>query len=338
VSEFDFEVRLCARLETAGYPGEGAATEPAPIVARQLGGGVHDPGTRVVDAVLVHQGPEFEERAAITAETIPGLAIRADVPTGRAIPRREAFADLEVSPERQRAVIERAARIGFFERERRDDREVVRQVAAYPDWHAGLTAIENKPDLGRPGDLDRQLRFDVALASFDRVVLATGSHVTRAHLNRIPDPVGVWRFRAGEIEVVREPAALPAESPAVEIVGEHPGRTDVVPVTAGEKARARRRVAERAYGKGFRTYEFPACARFEAVERDGAGGLPYCGFHGRLVDPASTCGPGCPSHDPAPAPEVDPEAARDRNAPWEAAPEGLARRQSGLDRFGSENE
>jgi hypothetical protein len=286
-----------------------------------------------MDVVLVEPGPAFEERVAITPETIPRLAIEADVPVGRAVSRREAFADLDVSPERQRAVIERAAEIGFFERERRDGRELVRQAAPYPDWYAGLTAIENKPDLSHPGDLDRQLRFDVALSLFDRVVLATGSHVTRAHLNRLPDPVGVWRLRDGEIEVIREPEGLTHGSPAVEIVGERPGRTDVVPVTAAAKTRARRRIAERAYGKGFRTHAFPACARIEPADRDGAGGLPRCEFHARFVDPASECGPDCPGHDPAPAPEIDLAAARDRNAAWEADPEGKARRQSGLDRF-----
>ncbi|MFB6296718.1 MAG: DUF5787 family protein [Halobacteriales archaeon] len=332
MSEFDFEVRLCARLESRGYPGRGAESA-GPIVARQLGGAVHDPGARVVDIVLVDPGPEFEERTAITSDAVPDLAIEADVPVGRAVPRREAFVDLPVSPERQRAVVERAADVGFFERERRDGTEVVRQAAPYPDWYAGLTAIENKPDLAEPGDLDRQLRFDVALALFDRVVLATRTYVTRAHLNRIPDLVGVWRVREGEIEVVRSAETLEAGGPGTEIVEEQPGRTDIVTITASEKSRVRRRIAERAYGKGFRTYTFPACARIGAAEHHGAGGLPHCSYHGRLVDPASDCGPDCPGHDSAPAPDVDLAAARDRNTPWEADPEGRARRQSGLDHF-----
>jgi hypothetical protein len=334
VSEFDFEVRLAARLETGGSPDR--RNHEGPIVARQLGGGVHDPGSRVVDVALVEPGPEFDQRTAITPETIPDLAIEADVPVGQAVPRRNAFADLDIPPERQRAVVERAAEIGFVERERRDGRELVRGVAAYPDWYGSLIAIENKPDLEEPGDLDRQLRFDVALSLFDRVVLATGSYVTRGHLNRLPDPVGVWRFREGEIEVVREAEPLDAGAPGFEIVEEGPGRTDVAPVAPAEKARARRRIAERAYGKGFRTYAFPECGRIEVAERGGAGGLPYCEFHGRLVDPATECGRGCPGYHHAPAPEVDLAAARARNAPWEADPEGRARRQSGLGRFGND--
>lgn len=331
VSEFDFEVRLAARLETGGFPN--SRTEEDFIVARQLGGGVHDPGSRVVDLVLVEPGPEFDERAAITPERIPALAIEADVQVGHATPRRQAFSEIDVSPERQRAVVERAAEIGFLERERRDGRELVRGVATYPDWYDGLVAIENKPDLTNPGDLERQLRFDVALSLFDRVVLATGSYVTRGHLSRFPDPVGVWRFREGAIDVVREAEPLDPGAEGFEIGEEWAGRTDVDSVAPAEKARSRRRIAERAYAKGFRTYTFPACVRIEAAERCGAGGLPYCEFHGRFVDPAAECGHDCPGFDPGPTPDVDLAKARAQNGPWEANPDGRASRQSCLDRF-----
>ncbi|MFB6229439.1 MAG: DUF5787 family protein [Halobacteriales archaeon] len=332
MSEFDFEMRLCACLETNGHP-QGAISGGGPIVARQIGGGVHDLGSRVIDTVLVAPAPGFAKRAAITPETIPDPAIEAAIPTGRAISRREAFADFDVSPERQRAVIERAAGIGFLERERRDGHEYVRQSAPYPDWYGDLIAVENKPDLAKPGDLDRQLRFDVALSLFDRVVLATASHVTRGHLNRIPEDVGVWRFREGSIEVVREATPLSTDAPGTEISAERAGRTGIAPVSAAAKARRRRRIAERAYGKGFRTDGFPACEHVEATRRHGAGGLPYCTFYDRLVDPGSECGPDCPGHAPAEPPAVDLAALRAENSPWTADPEGRARTQSGLDQF-----
>jgi hypothetical protein len=333
VSEFDFEMRLCARLESAGVPVDAAFGGTEPIVARQIGGGVDDPGARVIDTVLVAPAPGFPKRAAITPETIPDAAIEAAIPTGRAVSRREAFADLDVSPERQRVVVERAADIGFVERERRGGREYVRQSAPYPDWYGDLVAIENKPDLAKPGDLDRQLRFDVALSVFDRAILATASHVTRGHLNRIPDDVGVWRFREGSIEVVREATPLPADGPGTEIIAERAGRTRIEPVSSEAKARRRRRIAERAYGKGFRTYAFPDCAQAEAACRHGAGGLPHCAFYDRLVDPGSECGPDCPGYEPDDPPAVDPDAARAENSPWTADPEGRARTQSGLDQF-----
>jgi hypothetical protein len=92
-------------------------------------------------------------------------------------------------------------------------------------------------------------------------------------------------------------------------------------------------MAERAYGKGWRPGEFPACAEVESATREGSAGLPYCAWKGRVVNPAN-CGPDCPGLDPAEAPEVDQSANRDGRTPWVADPEGKARRQSGLDRFG----
>jgi hypothetical protein len=345
VQEFAFELALCARLEREA---------PERLYARQLGGAVH--GRRVVDAVAVEPGPEFETRAAITPETIPPLAVESGVGPGTAVRPAAAF---DCHPERARAVAERAVEVGFFERERRDGHTAVRQATRYPDWVDSLVAIENKPDLDRPGELRDQLRTDVSLALFDEVVLATASYVTRAHLNRLPDPVGVWRFdpATGEREVVREARQLPVDEPGIELLDRRPGRADVRPVTAAEKARRRRRVAERAYGKGWRTYELPACGRCdpgaagvpcaddsevgpEAADakpasgtNQAATGLPWCSYHERLVRPAVECGPDCAGYDPADPPEVDLDAVRARRSPWDPDPDGLDRRQVGLDRF-----
>jgi hypothetical protein len=200
-----------------------------------------------------------------------------------------------------------------------------------------VLAVENKPDLGSPGALERQLRLDVSLALVDAVVLATESHVTGAHLNRIPDAVGVWRYHRdrSELEVVREPTALDVDEAGVELLAEEPARTDVAVVDPGEKAAARRRLAERAYGKGWRTYDLPECARLapDAAAAPDAATLPFCAYHDRVVEPARDCGPDCPGHDPAPAPEVDLAAERDTNGAWERDPDGRRTRQSGLDAF-----
>ncbi len=325
VREFEFELRLCAHLEARGE-----------LVARQLGAGVARPANRIVDVLLVEPGPEFDARAALTDAAIPGLAVAADVGVGRARYWKDAVRGLDVHPDRARAAVERAVEAGFLEAERRNGRTYVRQVARYPDWVGGLTAVENKPDLAEPGDLATQLRTDVSLALVDRVVLATASHVTRAHRHRLPDEVGIWRFHPddGELEVVREPERLPVGAPGVELLARRPGRDEVRVVDAGAKARARRRLAERAYGKGWRPDALPGCANAEAAERDGVGGLPGCSWHGRLVDPAGECGPSCPGYEPADPPSVDLAAARDRTSPWVAAPAGRAREQAGLDRFG----
>ncbi|WP_247002808.1 DUF5787 family protein [Halosolutus gelatinilyticus] len=339
MSEFAFELALCAALEERR---EG-------IVARQLGASVAASGGRILDVVRVDPGPEFADRVALTAETIPDAAIESAVGSGRARYWKDAF---DCHPARARRATERALEIGFFERELRPGREYVRQVARYPDWYDRIVGIENKPDLGRPGDLEAQLRTDVSLALVDEVVLATGSYVTRAHLNRIPEEVGVWRIhRDGpstartaddrtpdrvppvEIEVVREPTPLPVADPGIEPIESHPGKTDIAVVSAKEKARARRRIAERAYGKGWRTYAFPDCASCRPADSSGAT-VPYCEWKDRVVDAGSECGPSCPGYEADSAPEIDLDGERARRTPWDPDPTGRRRRQSGLDRFG----
>jgi hypothetical protein len=316
VREYGFELALCAHVER-GMGG---------IVARQLGTAVH--GRRVMDVVRVEPGPDFAERAAITADTIPPLAVESDLGPGQARDPADAF---DCHPEAAAEAVEAGLDCGFLERERRGGRTYLRQTVRYPEeWYGDLLGIENKPDLDRPGALETQLLTDVHLALLDRVVLATASHVTGAHLNRIPEAVGVWEFdpATGERTVVRDPEPLPTGEPGVEIVDRSPARTDVRIATADAKALARRRIAERAYGKGWRP-AMPACGR---VDPD-ADGLPFCPWHGRVVDPARECGPDCEGHDPADPPAVDREALRAERTPWEPDPAGRKRRQSRLDRY-----
>jgi hypothetical protein len=318
VREYAFELALCAHLER----------ETDWVVSRQLGGSVATPGGRIVDCVGVVPGPDFDRRAAITAETIPPLAIESDVGVGSAVRPERAFA---CAPAVARRVSDEAVDVGFFETARRGGGRLVRRAVRYPDdWFSRLVAVENKPDLGSPGDLETQLRTDASLALFDTVILATASYVTRAHLNRLPAAVGVWRFDPETMahEVVREPDPLPVDGTGVEPVDDHPLRTDVAFVPGAEKARIRRRVAERAYGKGWRP-DPPGCAN--AVVTDD--GRPYCERFGRVVDPATACGDGCRAFEVDAPPAFDRAELRDRRTPWVADPDGVARRQAGLDRF-----
>lgn len=311
--EFGFELALCAALESEER-----------LVSRQLGGHVH--GRRILDTVVVEG--DLPARAAITPERIPTAAIEADVGTGRARYWKDAF---DCHPERAERAVELAVDRGFFQRERRGGRTYVRQTARYPDWVDHITAVENKPDLDRPGDLEAQLRTDVSLALVDEVVLATADYVTRAHLNRIPEEVGVWRFDpdSGEREVVREPSRLPVEQPGIERIEGHPGRTDIRPVTAAEGASARTRLAERAYAKGWRTFDYPACGQCSPDDA----GRPYCAWKDRPVRASEECSSDCGGYEAADPPSVDADTRRAERSPWEPDPDGFRRRQSGLDRF-----
>ena len=317
--EFAFELALCAHLEES--------TEW--VIGRQLGAAVDRAGRRIADVVGVVPGPDFDRRARITDRTIPVRAVESDVGAGERVPRNRIVRESE---ELHDSVVDAAVDAGFFATERREGREFLRQTTRYPrEWFAGLVGIENKPDLGEPGALGRQLRTDVSLGLFGEVVLATESHVTRAHLNRIPDEVGVWRFdpETGTREVIREAAPLSTGSPGVELVAERPLRTEIALIDSDAKERARMRVAERAYGKGWRTYDLPACAHAAATPD----GRPYCAQFDRVVDPGRTCGAGCRAHDPGATPDVDGDELRDERTSWRRDPAGVVRRQSGLDRF-----
>jgi hypothetical protein len=316
VQEFGFELSLCARLER----------ERSGLVSRQLGAAPH--GSRVMDIVCVAPGPEFDQRRAITEQTIPPAAIESDVGPGTA---RNWLAAFDGHSERAEDVREAAVECGFFEVERRQGREYVRQTTRYPDWYDRLIGIENKPDLGKPGNLETQLLTDTKLALLDEVILATESYVTGAHRNRIPDAVGIWRFdpETGEREVIREPEQLPVEQSGVELLDRRSARTDISVVDEAEIRRHRRRIAERAYGKGWRNYDLPACANVDPDEA----GLPYCAYHDRVVDPARECGEDCPGFAPSDSPAVNLDVIRAERTMWEPDPEGRKRRQSGLDRF-----
>ncbi len=321
MDEYRFELRLCAWLER----------ERDAVLARQLGGGVSAGAARVFDVVLLEPGPAFDDRAVLTDGSVPPALLESPIGAGRFRDWRRTLGD---GPDAERA-IERADRMGLIERERRGGREVVRLVDRYPsNWYSRLVAIENKPDLDRPGKLYEQLHFDTSLALVDAVILATESHVTRAHRNRLPDPVGIWQFDPESMTrtVVRPPASLPTAKPGIEVTQRRRGRTDIEVIDPRRKDRARTGLAERVYGKGWRTYSVPACRHFEPEGGPGDG-LPYCGHFDRLINPTTDCGPACPGHAPGEPPAVDLRSCRAENSPWRADPPDTRRRQADVTEF-----
>ena len=329
--EYDFELRLAAHLERDGLAGL-PEIAPAGLLARQLGTSVVGSGSRIMDLVYVAPGPEFDRRVRLSPATIPPLAIESAVSVGAARPVATA---LDTPPAVASRVAERAAEVGFFELSKTGGQTVARQTTRYPDWFSALVGIENKPDLGTPGDLAAQLRRDVSLQVLDAVILATASHVTRAHRHRLPDPVGIWRLHPDEptVEVLREPERLEPARPSFEIRREQPGQFEVEFVPVSAKTRQRRRIAERAYGKGWRTFESVGCVNFESRTVAGTTGLPGCSWAERLVEPGAECGPECPGFDPGPEPDLTSRAERARRTAWEPDPSGTARFQAFLDRF-----
>lgn len=317
--EFAFELALCAALE-----------RPDRVVGRQHGGAVVAAGSRIVDICIVEPGPEFDDRTAITEETIPAPVIEAEIGPGEAVPAKEA---LDATVDRRAQLVETACEVGYLTRERRGGTQLLRATTRYPDdWFGRLVAVENKPDLDRPGDLEAQLRFDAALGLFDAVVLATESYVTRAHLNRLPDTVGVWRFDpdTGDRTVIREATTIDPETLGVEIRDEKPLRTDIAVVGARAKHRRRRRIAERVYGHGWRPTP-PDCSHV-SLTRDGR---PFCEAFDRVINPGDDC-PDCRAHTPAEPPDLDREALRDTRTAWQPDPAGTATQQSGLTRFSTD--
>ncbi len=317
MDEFGFELQLCAHLE---------ATTDA-IVSRQLSGAI-ERANRVLDTVLVEPGAAFEQRARLTDSTIPAMVLEADIGPGRFRDWRALLGDGMAAEQ----AIERAHDIGYLEVEYEAGRERVKAVDRYPaDWFDRIIAIENKPDLETPGGLYEQLRFDATLGLVDEVILATQSYVTRAHRNRFPDEIGIWRFdpETRELEVLDPPTQLASARPGFEIIEHRPGQTAVEPVDPAQKRRSRRQLAERAYGKGWRTYTLPACANIEPTE-DRTPGLPNCTYFDELVNPSVTCGPSCPGHSSAPPPALDLDGIRERHSPWMRDPPDRRSRQGRL--------
>lgn len=323
VGEYAFELALCAHLESADDV----------IVSRQLGGAVVDADRRVLDVVIVEPGRTFDDRARLSEATIPRRILESPIGAGTFRDWRRALGD-GIAAEK---AIERAINIGVLEVDHDRGRELVRLVDRYPkDWFDRIIAIENKPYLDEPGALYEQLQFDVSLGLADSVVLVTESYVTRAHRNRFPDEIGIWRFDPEEvsIEVITEASELATDGPGIEIANRQTGRTEIDIVDTTSKQHARRHLAERAYGKGWRTYRLPPCGQVDPDRGPFPGG-PYCSHFDRLIRQERDCGPRCPGFEPAAPPPVDLAGLRARCSPWIRNPPDRRSHQSSLERFTS---
>ena len=321
-SEFAFELRVC-RWAERHWPPDDARERPA-LVARQLG-----TGRRRWDTIVVECDPEgLIARAQFGLDPLDGDLL--DVV--RYAPEewtyyRDALPDPGYPWRYVRESIHRAADRDVLETRKNGGRIEIRRRWAYPDWVERVIAIENKPDLdaSAAGALASQIEHDVALGLADEVWIATrrtDSTIPPALFEDVPVEAGILEIdpHTLDAEVAWHPRTLAFDDPGTRIL-ERPagGSRDASAarfeyVEPAEKRDRRLEIAERAYGRGFRSFVDtmrPDCRHFEA--RIAGQVLPYCRAKDQIPT-ARECAGSCPAFEP------EPPAWRQRGWPIEGGP------------------
>jgi hypothetical protein len=293
-AEFGFELLACRWAELAWPPEE--RRDSAVVVSRQLG-----TQKRRWDTVVVEADPD----ALVARRQFGTDALDSDLlHVVRNAPEDWAwYRDALPHPGYPwRYVLEavhRAAARGVVEKRRNGNKIEIRRIAAYPDWVERIVAVEHKPDLDASAAraLHDQLEHDVETALADEVwvaTAATGSAVEPALLESMPVEVGILTLdfsdgvHADAGDVAWYPSSL---DPTVG--GER--------FSADEKAEKRLAIAERAYGKGWRSFYDtmrPDCRQFE-LRREGQALVPWCAVKER-GQTAAECAGSCPEFTPEP--------------------------------------
>jgi hypothetical protein len=326
-AEFGYELLVCRYAELAWHPSDGP--RPA-IVSRQLG-----TAERRWDTVVVEVDPAaFAARRAFGDRTIDSdlLHVVRHAPAEWAW-YRDALPRPGYPWRYVRQAVHRAAGRGLIEKRRRNNRIQLRRKRPYPDWVDRIVAIENKPDLDRSAAdrLADQLVHDVETGLADEAWLATettGERVEPALLREMPVEAGILAtdfsegVHADAADVSWHPSDL---SPAGPGGVEPPAEADDASEGAGSRdpdaETLRLEIAERAYGKGWRSFHEtmrPDCRHFE-LRREDRALVPYCAAKEK-VPTARECAGSCPSFSP------EPPAWRTRGWPIEGGPgKGAAR-------------
>jgi len=204
-----------------------------------------------------------------------------------------------------REAIHRADDRGIVDTRRDGNKIQIKRIAPYPDWVDRLIAIENKPDLDASAarQLADQLQHDVDAGLADEVWVATertGRRVEPALLESLPVEAGILTTDFdGGVDVA---------SAAIEW---YPTRLQA----AADRHDRRLELAERAYGRGWRSYDRtmrPDCRHFE-LRRSGRALLPWCTAKQRHQS-STVCGSSCDEFQP------EPPAWRTRGWPIEGGP------------------
>ncbi len=330
-SEFAFELQVCAWAERFWPPGDG---DRQVVVARQLG-----TRYRRWDTLVIECDPGgLADRARFGPECLDSdlLHVVRHAPAGWAW-YREALPDPGYPWRYVREAVHRAADRGVVETRREGNRIHLRRRWRYPDWVDRVVAIENKPDLDASAArrLVPQLERDVALGLADEVWVATtvtGERVEPALLEDLPVEAGILTVEPGArgadaVDVAWQPRQLRVADPGTRILDrpEGTGRDASAArfeyADPGWKAAKRREVAERAYGRGWRSYAGgmrPDCRHFRLEPRADVA-RPYCTAKA-CHQTATECAGSCPEFEP------EPPAWRQRGWPIGGGPGAAVKR------------
>ena len=307
-AEFGFELLVCRWAEESWPPTGGRNS--AVVVARQLG-----TADRRWDTVVLECDPAgLDARTGFGPDELDSdlLHVVRNAPAEWAW-YRDALPHPGYPWRYVRAAVHRAADRGVVETRRDGNRIQLRRTAPYPDWLRRIVAIENKPDLDAAAAraLADQLRHDVETGLADEVwvaTAATGDRVEPALLEDVPVDVGILTF---DVDAAGGDARRVDAS-----VEWYPSDVTPAPSDRDDARRDRRlELAERAYGRGWRSYHDtmrPDCRHFE-LRRFGPALVPYCAAKGRSQT-AAECAGSCPEFEP------EPPAWRTRGWPIEGGP------------------
>jgi len=329
-AEFNFELRVCWWAERRWPLEEVAGTVDRPVVVgRQIG-----TRRRRWDTVVVECDPEgLRTRARFGPRPLDSdlLHVVRNAPEDWAW-YRDALPDPGYPWRYVRETVHRAADRDLVERRREGNRIQLRRRFPYPDWVERVVAIENKPDLtaGAARELRPQLQRDVALALPDEAWVATratGDRVEPALLEDLPVEAGILVVEPGgddwlpTTDAVWAPRQLPVDEPGTRILerpdgGEHDRSAARFEYADVDWKRGKRlEIAERVYGRGWRSYVDsmrPDCRHFRLRSSSGVL-VPFCAAKDREPT-ARECAGSCDSFEP------EPPAWRSRSWPIAGGP------------------
>lgn len=321
--EFGFELRFCAWAEHHWPPEE--PSSPV-VVGRQVG-----TQSRRWDSLIVETDTaSLERRSEFGPETLDSDLLH----VVRHAPAewtwyRDALPHPGYPWRHVREAVHRAAERGVVETHRDGNRIQIRRIGRYPSWVNRLIAVEHKPDLDASAAraLTDQLERDVALGLADEVWLATGStgdRIEPALLADIPVEAGVMVVDDSDgfdVGVRWLPRSLAVDAPGTKIL-DRPGGGDRDRSAArfeymdpAEKERRRVELAERVYGRGWRSYleTMRSDCRYFTVTRTENGYVPYCRAKHR-EQTARECSGSCAEFEP------EPPAWRQQDWPLDGGP------------------